>query len=313
MENKEKITFAERGLLQTVPFRSAESLTGTILINWLEMESVSESQLVNPGEIQEASVNVGLLQKVVTAQTHRTSTSCLNHDLIAQSRFDLLAKTKSDLYYEMSSDIEKRLFEKYQKSGEIERIGQRTKWQKFVLSKFGKWIGDIYTYIEADAVGNDLQHQEANRLAGRIRSLANKIAINTRRGPGNFVILPSQLIMLLEECPAYAWSAEQQIISTNERFVLSGTLGNIQVYHDTYERWDSKNVLVGRKSDDPNMPGIHFIEWSNEFLTLEDHSGVRLALQSRHSIAEAGNYQGQYIADKIIVGMKPWWRKLFNL
>jgi hypothetical protein len=119
--------------------------------------------------------------------------------------------------------------------------------------------------------------------------------------------------MLLEECSAYVFDNTQNFTATNERFVLRGTLGNIQVYHDTYERWDSKNVLVGRKSDDPNMPGIHFIEWSNEFLTLEDHSGVRLALQSRHSIAEAGNYQGQYIADKIIVGMKPWWRKLFNL
>lgn len=311
MEIKEKITFAGRGLLQTAPFHSAEESPSTILVNYLETETATEDHSVNPVEIPIATINLNMRQKAVSAETYRTS-AVLTREQIVQSSFDALGQSKRILYHEMSNGIEKRLFEKYQESGEIERIAQRTKWQNFVLSKFGKWVDDIYTYIEDDQVGNEIHHQQANKLASKIRVLSNRIAVKSRRGPGNFVVLPSQLLMLLEECSAYVFDTTQKFTATNERFVLRGTLGNIQVYHDTHQIWDSGNILVGRKAgiDDP---GVHFFEWYNEYMTIEVPEGTKLGLQSRQAMCDIGNYQGYYITGRIIVGKKPWWKKLFKL
>lgn len=85
----------------------------------------------------------------------------------------------------------------------------------------------------------------------------------TNTSPGNFVILPHGLLTLLEENPSLEYINPQSggriLDLPNPRFVKRGRIGNISVYHDTYAKWDSHDVIVGKTSEGHSHPVFIFV------------------------------------------------------
>ena len=211
----------------------------------------------------------------------------------------------SVLYNEMLIGTEKRLFKKYSEIAWNNYQNEKSKWQKFILSLLKL---EKYTYV-----GNS-----SLTLQSRIYLLSNKIFQSTNLGPGDFVILPSKLLMLLEENPnlEYIDSSSGRILDLpKSRFVKKGRIGYISIYHDTYAEFGSCDIIVGRTGRDKHEPGVHFCEYSNEYQSMEDpiSLGCKLRMISKNALVDVGDLSGMYLADKISTKVKPWWMKLLKI
>ncbi len=211
----------------------------------------------------------------------------------------------SVLYNEMLIGTEKRLYEKYSKIAWNNYQNEKSKWQKFILSLLKL---EKYTYVGNSSLA----------LQSRIYLLSNKISQSTNLGPGDFVILPSRLLILLQENPnlEYIDSTSGRILDLpKSRFVKKGRIGHISIYHDTYAERGSCDIIVGRASRDKHEPGVHFCEYSNEYQSMEDPISLewKAKLISKNLLVDVGDLSGMYLADKISTKVKPWWMKLLGI
>jgi len=290
------------GLLETVTHRQVTR--PDVRLNYFENKKIPTTPKT-PSPFDRISVDIREMS--FSVENHVVTTNIPRKTITDVIPSDYLKKvTISALYQEMLIGTEKRLFEKYSKVAWDNYQKGVSKWQKFILSllKMKK-----YTYV-----GNS-----PSSLRERIYTLSNKIFASTNTSPGNFVILPHGLLTLLEENPSLEYinpqSAGRILDLPNPRFVKRGRIGNISVYHDTYAKWDSHDVIVGRTSEGHGHPGIYFCEYSNEYQNTEDHLslGMKVGLISKNVLADVGDLSGMYIADKISTKVKPWWMKILGI
>ena len=299
----EQITL-KGGLINTAPYHKMVGPDG--IIPYLETQQTNESPVMIPGEIPMSTLEVRVKQAYVKTQSYQASAeipATIARDLDVLHGTSASNMMQVTLYAEAVMLAEKQIAKEYWKNAWVNYENERTGWQSFILDFFNL---KKYTYINNDP----------NNLVNRIKALSNKIAAETRRGPGNFVILPSQLLILLEECPAFHYDIGQPLLINEHghNYNRAGYIGNIIVYHDTSDRWDSMEILVGRMGTN-DEPGVHFCEYSNEYQSMIDSLTMveKMRLLSRYAVVRVGECDGFYIADRISVEKKPWWRKLLGI
>lgn len=316
MENKEKISL-RKGLLETAPFHSANA--PVVEISYMEYaEDPGDILSPNTTAFDEggfAQISIHIAKMAIQMESYRTAASIpmsTARDLDVLHGVSTTGMMEDTLRNEAVMRAEKNLAEKYWSAGWSSRESTRTGWQKRVLRLLAKKNFDIYKYIESET--------DADRgriLMATVLSMANRVAKACRRGPGNFAIVPAEIMSYLEDCPGFVYLDEpsSSIIRTgNTRYVAKGMIANVKVYVDTHAKYNSGEILVGRTGRG-DEPGIHFVEYSNEFLETVDHISLenKVCLLSRYAVAPVGNIEGMYLAEKIVIGKKPWWRKLFKL
>jgi hypothetical protein len=292
------------GLINTAPYHKLVGPDG--FIPYLESKLTGEPQIVELGTAPASTMEVYVKKAIVKAQSYQVSAEIpmsTSRDLDKLHGVSATDKMEATMYNEAVATVEKQIAKEYWENAWTNYENEKSGWQSFVLSFFGL---EKYTYVD----------NNPNALASRIRALSNKIATETRRGPGNFVILSSQLLMLLEDCPAFHFDTGQPSLTKehSHSYLRAGYLGNIIVYHNTTDQWNSMEILVGRMGAN-DEPGIHFCEYSNEYQTMVDPltMSTKMRLLSRYDVVRVGDCDGFYIADLISLEKKPWWRKLFRL
>lgn len=294
---KENLTL-KGGLIETAAFHPMEYPVGSIHFMGIEE---AEPELVEPGSLPMNTVQIKVQKRDVQSESFQSVIEVPRDHIFGEDHDNLY----QILYIESVFSAEKRIAEKYWKHGWSSRDALFTNWQMFITNflKIEK-----YTYIGQDPMS----------IASRISVLANLIAVKSRRGPGNFVILPAQLLMLLEENPSYEYIIDTNdkfsAVRTNTRFIKRGRIGNIAVYHDTKADWNSSEILVGR-STMRDEPGVHFCEYKNEFQAWEDPMTLttKIKFLTRNTVVNVGECENLYIADMVKIGKKPWWRKLLGI
>lgn len=174
-------------------------------------------------------INVQILKQVVEAKTRKLSarwTFEAAQDAQSMHGLDVEAEIMAALAQEITVEIDQE-----------------------ILHSLRSLAGQTYTYNQATVSGTaTFVGDEHAALAVLINRAANLIAQRTRRGAGNWAVVSSAALTVLQSATtsAFARSTEGTFEApTNTKFV--GTLnGAMRIYVDGYAS-DSTNVLVGYK------------------------------------------------------------------
>lgn len=116
---------------------------------------------------------------------------------------------------------------------------------------------------------------------------ANRIAIDTRRGPGNFAVANPTLAAALEGTASFTIAPVNTDVDTAAQGVTYlGTMdGRLKVYLDTFCATDE--VVIGYKGVSPYDAGIIYLPYIQLLVskaTFEDSFNPALGLMSRYAI-----------------------------
>ena len=239
------------GQIHTLRVRYAESSTGTVLYpNGAANNTVAGDEALSPFKIASAysggsdgmgattaalegvagrKMNVQILKQTVEAKTRKLSarwTFESAQDAQAMHGIDIEAEIMAALAQEITAEIDQEILASLRALAAVEET-----FNQAAVSGTATFVGD-----------------EHAALAVLINRVANKIAQRTRRGAGNWAVVSSQALTVLQSATtsAFARTTEGTFEApTNTKFV--GTLnGAMKVYVDGYAA-EGMPVLVGYK------------------------------------------------------------------
>jgi hypothetical protein len=208
------------------PFKIATQYSGATVGGTADGKARSTATLEGvPGN----RINVQILKQVVEAKTRKLSarwTFEAAQDAQAMHGLDVEAEVMAALAQEITVEIDQE-----------------------ILGSLRSLAATEYTYNQATVSGTaTFVGDEHAALAVLINRAANLIAQRTRRGAGNWAVVSSAALTVLQSATtsAFARTTEGTFEApTNTKFV--GTLnGAMKVYVDGYAQ-DSQSVLVGYK------------------------------------------------------------------
>jgi hypothetical protein len=211
------------------------NLTGTI--TYLDFEQSATS----PGEL-------GLMvnQKIIQLEP-RSVTAILNDEQVkdlAALEINAVEMLKSTLQNDDDQRVTKRIIEKLYNLGISSNVKSYT--------KFHKWANKWFGYVPLQLIRND------EDLIRVIHLHSNRIAVKSRRGPGNFIIVPCEIGARLQDSPNFVFEPMTGI-TTGGTCNKIGTLnGRIEVFVDPFMKYNERKFIVG-KTTNSNDPGVYYV------------------------------------------------------
>jgi len=152
---------------------------------------------------------------------------------------------QSTLANEDEQYVSKRIIEKMWNMGHTSYLKSFTPFQKWA----NKWFG----YAPLQLVKSD---QDLVRV---INLHANRIAVKSRRGPGNFIVVPFETGSILQDQPNYVHQPLAGAIVTGGVCYKIGHLNDrIEVFVDPFMKYDAKSFIIG-KTTQGNDPGLYYV------------------------------------------------------
>jgi hypothetical protein len=223
-------------------------------------------------------------QTSVVAKTRKMAASFSlesAQDIKAMHGVDIEREMLSVLQYEIMAELDRELLQRMKSAA--------------VTISFG---GEAVTNIDVTA-NNPLDGRwSQERYAGLITSIikkSNDIAISTRRGAGNFVIVSGRVATALQAAGPQ-FSRNTALVDATTTLAEVGTInGTITVYRDSYAVNDY--ALIGYKGPGISDSGIIFSPYitgvTNRTVAQEDFS-PRLGVMSRYGITDSLLGSGRY-------------------
>jgi hypothetical protein len=171
-------------------------------------------------------------------------------DLDAMLTSTLINETITSLNREFTKNVTKLCDLSYSKNN---KDNYKDKLFNFLYKLFNK------QYIKYNKV------KDNNELMRRIFTECNRIAVNSRYGPGNYIIVSAKTGCILQELNNYIYSKEssENIFNSCTSIYPIGTISNVTVYVDPYMKFDDTSIYIGRKIKE-SEPGITFVFNENE-------------------------------------------------
>lgn len=203
-------------------------------------------------------------------------------DIRAMQGIDIEREMVNILQYEVSAELDREILA-HMKNAAINGTGGAPvsviDCTVGSASSFGRWSGEGYMSIIASIV-----HQ------------ANQIAISTRRGPGNFVVVSPAIASALQAAGHQFVNYTQNVNPTTTMAAIGKLNGTIDVYRDQYAG-TSNYALVGYKGPGIADSGIVFSPYimglTNRAVDPRDFS-PKIGVMSRYAITDnllgAGRY-----------------------
>lgn len=157
---------------------------------------------------------------------------------------------KSALYKEMNLSICKKSLSLIRKWA-IEKIEYNN-----LIEKTKKWFFNFFfkkLYIPSTKIDKN----NYRKIINKIFSESNKIAKDTRIGPGNYIIVSQKfLIEVLETNKSFVHSQLKDISYNNTGLIYKvGTFCGLNVLVDTNQKWNSDEIIIGRKDNSNDDKG----------------------------------------------------------
>lgn len=190
-------------------------------------------------------------------------------DLRAMHGLNLEEEMMDVLSYEITAEIDRELISKIKTVANTNAASQTI---DYTTDLDGRWEAEKYRNIY-------------NVLIRK----ANQIAIDTRRGAGNFVIASPTMCAALEATSAFTiWPTEGTVNTNGMGVAKVGAMDNrMMVYRDTFATED--DVVVGYKGASSYDTGIIYLPYIQLMVskaTYEDSFQPSVGLMSRYAIHE---------------------------
>ena len=241
--------------------------------------------------VQSKSIKTGELE--ISTALKRTEIE----DIKANLGIDIVQKMESILVNELSQTISKQIVSKIYEMGELNR--QSAPGYNSVTPTAVSTVFDLDVDTYTTNISGETSHAAQRKLITKILHASNYIATEGRVGPAQFVVTNGLLGAAMADIAGYTINPAKSSVNAQGQLYPMGTIGNVQIYVDPYQRYDNKKMLIGRKNN-PDQPGIVFVPYlmaQSISIISEATFAPRMLLRSRFAIAELGWYpQKQYMS-----------------
>ena len=223
-------------------------------------------------------------------------------DIKANTGMDIVQKMESILVNELSQTISKQIIAELGSMGELNRPSAPA----MTLANIPNgciFDFDVDDYLSGLTVpGGETSHAVQRKLITKISNASNFIATEGRVGPAQFLVTNGNLAAALQDISGYTINPVKSKMNGTGQLYPVGTIGDIQIYVDPYQKYNVNEIIIGRKNN-PDMPGVVFIPYlmaQNISIISEATFAPRMLLRSRYAIGELGWYpQKQYFKMKV--------------
>jgi hypothetical protein len=259
------------------------------------------SGVIGP-KISSKSVAVGTIE--VSTSLRRTEIE----DIKANTGMDIVQKMESILVNELSQTISKQIVKKIFELGDTNRTnapaygGSAT----FTGVPGTATIFDLDTsYVSANGgIGGETTHAVQRKLVTKLAHASNYIATEGRVGPAQYAITNGGLAASLMDIAGYTVNPLKSKMNSQGQLYPVGTIGDIQIYVDPYQRYNDNRIVLGRKNN-PDQPGLIFVPYlmaQSISIISEATFAPRMLLRSRYAITDVGffpekQFMTMYVVD----------------
>ena len=227
-------------------------------------------------------------------------------DIKSMHGIDLESIMKDSLIVESMNQMKKNLYSKYKDLGEKTRQSVLNKlWSKLE----SKWS------IPAEVV---LKNGESvGKILGvKIVAASNSVAVSSRRGPADFVVLNSMLGSIIADCPEFNFIDNGTKFQTGIH-QIGVFLGNIKVFVNPFE---PENIAIVGRTPKENDPGVHVFEYVSHIRRVKYQDPYSLEIKqntcvrNRSAFVEVGQRpESSYRLMRFVFEDNiPIWKKLLN-
>lgn len=223
-------------------------------------------------------------QVAITAATRKLAASFsleAAQDIKAMHGIDIEREMVSVLQYEITAELDRELLYRMKVAATTTANGGALIPAINVANTAqvdGRWSGEKYMNIVASII-----HQ------------SNVIATQTRRGPGNFVVVSPAIASALQAAGHQFVQYNSAVNATTTMAAIGKLNGTIDVYRDQYAKTDY--ALVGYKGPGVSDAGLIFSPYimglQNRAISTDDFS-PRIGVMSRYAITDSLLGSGRY-------------------
>lgn len=227
-------------------------------------------------------------------------------DLKTIHSLDVDEMIKQALYEESSRIMKTHLYNKYKDLGEINRKESLNKYQSKLETKWN--VPAEIVLKSGDFIGR--------RLGAKIIGAANSIAVSSRRGPGDFVVLNNILASIITDCPEFHLSEKGTMLNSgiHQIGVLSG---HIRVFVNPFEK---ENVAVVGRTPHDNDPGVYVMEYTSVLKKVKYQVPFTLEIEQKTHVRNRTAFVGvgkkpescYRLMRFVFEDTMPIWKKLLN-
>ncbi len=217
---------------------------------------------------------------------------------------------KNQLLKTEEIDLEKRIFKIYEDLGNKTRENSMTNIQKFFSKYFKKMKFPIFLYPKKE--------QDLSRLLiSKILSQSNQIAMRTKRGPGNFVIVNTQLGSIIQDSSYFTFNPYEP--KPNSMITPIGQIPGLTVYVNPLMDYNDNKIIVGKNTRNDEI-GTILVEGEDrldrsfeQIQYFERPHEDQLVLKTQRALFHIEGAENMYYTQEILLKKKPLWRRLFKL
>ncbi len=244
--------------------------------------NVAESATGGCGDMPELKMHID--QTSVTAKTRKLAASFsleAAQDIRAMHGVDIEREMVNVLQYEITAELDRELL-------------ARMKTASIDTANGGAVISAINCQTSTDMDGRWSGEKYMNIIAS-ILLQANKIAISTRRGPGNFCVVSPTIATALQSAGHQFVKLTSNVNATTTMASIGKLNGTIDVYRDQYAR--GEYALVGYKGPGISDTGLIFSPYimglTNRAIEPSDFT-PRIGVMARYAITDTLLGAGRY-------------------
>lgn len=209
-------------------------------------------------------------------------------DIKAATGMDIVQKLESVLVNELTQTISKQIVAKVTELADKNRVA----WTTPVAGGVSKFDFNIDTYLAVGAAtpGGETTHSIQRKLIAKINNASNFIATEGRVGPAQYLVTNGNLASVIQDVAGYTLNPVKSNLNANGQLFPMGTVGNISIYVDPYQRWDDNRIFLGRKNsvDQPGLVFVPYLMAQSIQLISEATWAPRMLIRSRYAVADIG-------------------------
>lgn len=254
--------------------------------------SAGENLLIGgntPGVDKYQELGIRIDQVAITAATRKLAASFsleAAQDIKAMHGVDVEREMVNYLQYEITAELDRELIYRMKKVATD-------------ASKGGRIISAIDCTIDQIGAGAEMkgrwEAEQYMNVVATIMNQVNEIAITTRRGPGNFVIVSPRIATALQAAGHQFVQYESNVNPGTTMAAIGKLNGTVEVYRDTYASTDY--ALVGYKGPGISDAGLIFSPYimglTNRAIHPDDFT-PRIGTMSRYAITDSLLGAGRY-------------------
>ena len=230
-------------------------------------------------------MGLSLFSKSVAAETFQVAAAVTREQVqdLKQFGVDAVAQVEAVLTNELTQSINQHIL------AEMRRLAK---------ANAGTELAASVDFAAAYDVGGNTYGDVNRRVLTHILAHANFIANKGRRGAGNFAVVSAKLASVVQGVAGFVPNPMANTVNQVAGAIYPlGSVAGINIYTDPTQKFESGDVLVGRKGDG-NGPGLVFMPYlmAESVQTIaEGTMAPKVAVKSRYALVEAGFHpQTQY-------------------